>query len=73
MDYTSEFDDLFKDNTTKCDLVKTKTTNLGSMFELKYGVVLKNDINEKELIDKIRTRNGNLKVSLSHAIETEEL
>ena len=73
LDYTNEFDDLFKTNTSKCDLVKTKTTNLGSMFELKYSVVLKNDVNEKGFIDKIRTRNGNLKVSLSHAIETEEL
>ena len=73
LDYTNEFDDLFKANTSKCDLVKTKTTNLGSMFELKYSVVLKNDVNEKGFIDKIRTRNGNLKVSLSHAVETEEL
>lgn len=73
LDYTTEFDDLFKSKLSKYDLVRTKTTNLGSMFELRYNVILKENVNEKELIDKIRVRNGNLKVSLSHPIESEEL
>ena len=62
IDYTKEFDDIFKEYTTNAEILKVKTTNLGSLFELVYNVNLKK--NEKEFIDKIRTHNGNLKVSI---------
>ena len=62
IDYTKEFDDIFKEYTTNVEILKVKTTNLGSLFELVYNVNLKK--NEKEFIDKIRTHNGNLKVSI---------
>jgi len=42
-----------------------KTTNMGSLFKLTYHVVLKDVALEKEFIDKLRCRNGNLEISLS--------
>lgn len=73
VDYTSIFDDIFSKYTKQCVLEKSKTTNMGSLFELVYRVVLKESTNEKELIDKIRVKNGNLKVMLSQKLEDEEL
>ena len=67
------FDDVFEKYTNFHYLQKTKTTNMGSLFQLTYRVVLKADINEKRFIDKIRSKNGNLKVVLSQPMEEEEL
>ena len=65
LNYTDVFDDIFHKFTSSVDLVKVKTTNMGSMYELSYNVVLKNKANEKSFIDEIRCRNGNLNVILS--------
>ena len=53
--------------TEKAELRKVKTTNMGTMFELSYNVVVKDSVNEKEFIDNLRMRNGNLNISLSVA------
>lgn len=73
LDYTEVFDDIFKNFTKSHFLEGVKTTNMGSLFELAYRLELKNGANEKDFIDKIRVRNGNLKVSLSHGINEEGL
>lgn len=73
IDYTNMFDDIFANYTTSYTLEKSKTTNMGSMFELTYRLNMKKNVNEKEFIDKIRVKNGNLKVALSHPIIEEEL
>ncbi len=73
LDYSDVFGDIFDKYTKSISLVKSKTTNMGSMFELTYLVVLKSDINEKCFIDEIRTRNGNLKISLSCDIDNSLL
>ena len=65
LDYTNIFDDIFKEYTKECELVRVKTVNLGSMFRLTYDVILKDASKEKELIDKIRCRNGNLEITIS--------
>ena len=65
LDYTNIFDDIFKEYTKEFELVRVKTVNLGSMFRLTYDVVLKDASKEKELIDKIRCRNGNLEITIS--------
>lgn len=69
LDYTEVFDDIFDNYLKSYSLEKVKTTNLGSLFELTYSVVVKKDVNEKEFIDDIRSRNGNLKIILSHPID----
>lgn len=65
LDYTDIFDDLFKEYTTNYQLVNVKTTNLGSLFKLNYVVNFKKPHEEKEFIDKLRVRNGNLEISSS--------
>ena len=65
LDYTGVFDDIFSLYTRSHDLIRVKTTNMGSMFRLTYNVVLRDPNKEKEFIDKIRQRNGNLEIAIS--------
>ena len=73
LDYTEVFDDIFTEYTKRAELIKVKTTNMGSMFRLTYNVTLRDAAREKEMIDRIRERNGNLEISVSrqetHAAE----
>ncbi len=62
LDYTGIFEDIFKKYTSKCSLQRVKTTNLGSMYELDYHITLKDAGKEKEMLDEIRCRNGNLTI-----------
>lgn len=64
LDYTEMFDDLFEKYTDMAEIQNVKTTNLGSLFTVSYDICLKKSINEKEFIDEIRCRNGNLTVIL---------
>ena len=74
LDYTEIFDDLFEKYTTKALLERVKTTNLGSMFELQYDVILKDSKQEKVFIDDLRCRNGNLTIVCSRPqLEKESL
>lgn len=66
LDYTGVFDDLLDRYTDSHELLQVKTTNMGSLFRLTYQLRLKGAEEEKELIDKLRTRNGNLEISISH-------
>ena len=65
LDYTGVFDDIFNEYTKSCELIRVKTTNMGSMFRLTYNVTLRESGKEKEMIDKLRCRNGNLEISVS--------
>lgn len=65
LDYTGVFDDIFAEYTKKNELIKVKTTNMGSMFRLTYNVTLKDAATEKQMIDRIRERNGNLEIMVS--------
>ena len=65
LDYTGVFDDIFAEFTRSHDLIRVKTTNMGSMFKLTYNVELTDATREKEMIDKLRCRNGNLEIAVS--------
>ena len=65
MDYTGVFDGIMEKFTEQYELINVKTTNMGSLFKLTYNVVLKDAAAEKEFIDKLRCRNGNLEISMS--------
>ena len=65
LDYSGIFDDIFSEFTISHDLVRVKSTNMGSMFKLTYNVMLRDVTREKEMIDKIRCRNGNLEIAVS--------
>lgn len=64
LDYDEVFKDLLKKYTKEYELRKAKTTNMGSTYELTYLVSLKNGVKEKQFMDDIRVRNGNMTVLL---------
>lgn len=64
LNYTGVFDDIFTEYFTECELVNVRTANMGTLYELTYLVSLKDGADEKELIDSVRCRNGNLNISL---------
>lgn len=64
MDYDNEFQETLEQYTTRYELQRIKTTNMGSLFEIQYDVNLKNPASTKEFLDEIRCRNGNLNISL---------
>ena len=74
LDYTGIFDDLFQKYTSKWELVQVKTASMGSLYRLEYQIILKNPSKEKEFLDEIRCRNGNLEISCGRVeLNREEL
>ena len=72
LDYDTVFDKVLTKYTNQFEIIKVKTSNMGSLYELKYKIEMKKDVKEKEFIDKLRVLNGNLKISISKA-EMEEM
>ena len=62
--YDGLFDDLFTRYTTSARLQRVKTTNMGTMYELSYRVVLRDPAQAQSFLDDLRCRNGNLTVLL---------
>lgn len=60
------FDDLFDKYTKSVSLDKVKTTNMGTLYELTYVIELASNNVPKAFLDEIRTRNGNLNVSIGN-------
>jgi hypothetical protein len=73
LDYNHIFDEIFNKYCNSYKLVKVETTNLGSLFELKYNVILKTNTNEQDFINDLRIKNGNLKISLHEPSVSEML
>jgi uncharacterized membrane protein YhiD involved in acid resistance len=67
LDYDGIFDDLFAEYTISSVLDKVKTTNMGTLYELSYRIVFKDEHRAKEFMDEIRIRNGNLGISCGRA------
>ena len=64
LDYPQLFDDLFEKYTHSAKLTSVRTTTMGSLYELRYQLLLKDQAQEKQIIDEVRVRNGNLPVVL---------
>lgn len=64
INYTNAFDDIFKQYSENYALTQVKTTNMGSLFKLTYQLELKDVSQEKEMIDALRCRNGNLEIMM---------
>ena len=65
IDFTNLFDDVFKEYTSFNELVRVRTVNMGSLFQLVYRVRLRDVNKTKEFLDTLRCRNGNLDISCS--------
>ena len=64
LEYNDVFDETFSHYLTTNELMEVKTTGMGSMFRLSYRIILKNNNEEKEFIDELRTKNGNLEIAI---------
>ena len=65
LNYQGAFDEILKKYTKKYTLTRIKTTDLGSLFELNYNVIMLHDEDEQEFINELRCRNGNLNIILA--------
>ena len=65
LNYSEVFEDIFQEYTRSYELVRVKITNMGTMFRLTYYVTLKDASKEKEMVDKLRARNGNREIVVS--------
>lgn len=65
LDYSGVFESVLAEYAVSYELVRVKTTNMGSLFRLTYDLTLKDPAKEKEMIDKLRCRNGNLEITVS--------
>jgi type III secretory pathway component EscS len=73
LDYDNLFDDILEKYTTSYELIRVRTTNMGTLFELTYTVILREKSISKQFIDELRCRNGNLNVICSREVEKDML
>ncbi len=73
LDYDGLFDDLFAAYTSSAELERVKTTNMGTLYELSYKIVLKDAHGVKSFLDALRERNGNLGIVCGRSISRETL
>ncbi len=71
LEYNGTFDEIFAHYLKKVENAGVKTTGMGSMFRLSYKVQMKNPAEEKAFIDELRTKNGNLEISVLPYTETQ--
>ena len=64
LEYTDAFDDTFSHYLSSWESAGVKTTGMGSMFRLSFKIRMKDEKEEKEFIDELRTKNGNLEISI---------
>ena len=72
LDYEGVFDDLFQEYTVKHELMQVKTVHMGALFQLEYQIRLRNTASEKQFIDALRCRNGNLEISCGRTERSRE-
>lgn len=65
LDYSEVFESVLREYASSVELTRVKTTNMGSLFRLTYDITLRDPAKEKELIDALRCRNGNLEITVS--------
>jgi hypothetical protein len=65
LNYGNVFDDIFAQYTSHCEVLSVKTSNMGSLFRLQYQLSLLDESKEKEFIDALRCRNGNLEIAIA--------
>lgn len=71
LNFTGLFTDVFEKYTSACRQTGVKTTHMGSLFRISYEITLKDLACEKDLIDALRERNGNLEITLTEAEDAQ--
>lgn len=65
LEYNDVFDDTFAHYLKEFESVGVKTTGMGSMFRLSFRIQMKDETEEKAMIDELRTKNGNLEIAIT--------
>ena len=65
LNYDGVFDEVLNTYTNTYQIERIRTRDFGALFELNYMIQLKDDINQKQFLDELRCRNGNLNISLT--------
>ncbi|KOA20424.1 hypothetical protein CLHOM_10120 [Clostridium homopropionicum DSM 5847] len=65
LDYENAFEEVFEEYTIEHQLIKLRTTDLGSLYQLVYTVTMPDKVTQKDFLDALRCRNGNLSIILS--------
>ena len=73
LSYNGLFSDIFEKYTSSSKLMKVRTTNMGSLYQLTYNIVINNEDEEKDMIDEIRCRNGNLEIVCGYVSSDREV
>ena len=73
LEYTNIFDDTFSHYLKSVENEGVKTTGMGSMFKLSFKIQMKDPAEEKAFIDELRTKNGNLEISILPYAEQQSL
>lgn len=72
VDYSVCFKEVFAEYVSRSRLIMSKTVSMGTLYELRYEIILKDAEKEKEFLDKIRVINGNLTVACSILTDNHE-
>ena len=73
LDYDGLFDDLFEQYAKSWRFERVKTSNMGTLYELDYRIVLKDERVPKAFLDELRCRNGNLNIVCGRVAVREAL
>ncbi|AOY76504.1 DUF4956 domain-containing protein [Clostridium formicaceticum] len=65
LDFEGVFDEVFEKFTDSYQLIKVRTIDLGTLYQLDYTVTMNHKANQKEFLDALRCRNGNLNITLA--------
>lgn len=67
LNYEGVFEEILDKYANSWNIERVRTRDFGALFELSYIVHMKPDINQKNFLDELRCRNGNLNISLNIA------
>ena len=71
LEYSDAFSDTFSHYLISFENAGVKTTGMGSMFRLSFKIRMKDPSEEKAFIDELRTKNGNLEISVLPYVEQQ--
>ena len=73
LNYEGVFDEILNSYTTNYKIESIRTRDFGVLFELNYSIHLLEEANQKQFIDALRCRNGNLNITLTINSQNEKV
>lgn len=72
LDYEGKFNDIFEKYLDHYQIEQVKTAEMGTLYKIEIRVAVKKDVSVKKMIDELRTRNGNLEISIGRPVTNIE-